>query len=72
MIQTADHTFYAGYTDKQLEPLVNTLVECCENPKEHHNAIYEKYADRKFKRASTYVAQWMAETRGVDGARSKR
>lgn len=58
-MQTPAHTFYSGYTASQLEPLVQTLVECCENAKEHHNAIYEKYADRRYKRASTYVARWI-------------
>jgi G2/mitotic-specific cyclin 3/4 len=57
--QTSAHTFYSGYTASQLEPLVQTLVECCENPKSHHNAVYKKYADRRFKRASLYVANWM-------------
>ncbi|KAA8912863.1 cyclin-like protein [Sphaerosporella brunnea] len=57
---TPAHTFYSGYTAAQLEPLVLTLVECCENPKIHHNAIYKKYADRRFKRASIFVANWMA------------
>lgn len=39
--------------------MVEKLVECCENPKEHHNAIYEKYHDRRYKRASMFVANWM-------------
>lgn len=57
---TQAHTFYSGYTAEQLAPLVQTLVECCENPKTHHNAVYKKYADRRYKRASLYVANWMA------------
>jgi hypothetical protein len=31
------------------------LLCCVENPVRHHAAVYEKYADKRFKRASTYV-----------------
>ena len=31
------------------------LLCCVENPMSHHAAVYEKYADKRFKRASTYV-----------------
>lgn len=31
------------------------LLFCVENPMRHHAAVYEKYADKRFKRASTYV-----------------
>ncbi|KAI5806961.1 cyclin-like protein [Geopyxis carbonaria] len=58
---TTAHTYYSGYTAAQLEPLVQTLVECCENPKEHHGAVYEKYADRRYKRAALFVENWMSE-----------
>ncbi|KAH8146263.1 uncharacterized protein LAJ45_09705 [Morchella importuna] len=53
------HTFFSGYTATQLEPLIHTLVECCENPKTHHGAVYEKFADRRYKRASLYVQNWI-------------
>ncbi|ODQ67551.1 hypothetical protein NADFUDRAFT_64663 [Nadsonia fulvescens var. elongata DSM 6958] len=57
---TQAHVFYSGYTLKQLEPLMVVLLECCKNPKKHHKAIFEKYADRKFRKASVFVADWMA------------
>ncbi|PWW79651.1 hypothetical protein C7212DRAFT_275966 [Tuber magnatum] len=67
---TPAHTFYSGYTASQLEPLIHTLVECCENPKTHHGAVYDKFADRRYKRASLYVENWMktevAEESGDD------
>ncbi|TGZ80579.1 A/B/D/E cyclin [Ascodesmis nigricans] len=56
---TPSHTFYSGYTASQLEPLIQTLVECCENAQEHHKAIFDKYTDRRYKRASIYVAKWI-------------
>lgn len=31
------------------------MLECCEDPNRHHHAIFEKYSDRRFKRASLYV-----------------
>jgi Cyclin len=34
---------------------MNTMMECCEDPQRHHQAIFEKYSDRRFKRASLYV-----------------
>ncbi|KAI5845530.1 cyclin-like protein [Tricharina praecox] len=61
---TAAHTFYSGYTGDQLQPLIFTLLECCEDPKTHHASIYKKYSDRRYKRASLFVSQWMA---GPDG-----
>lgn len=33
------------------------LAECCENPQKHHGAIYEKYSDKLYKRASAFVAE---------------
>ena len=31
------------------------IFECCQNPRTHHAAVYEKYSDRRFKKASVYV-----------------
>lgn len=31
------------------------MIECCENPDEHHQAIFDKYAEKKFKEASILV-----------------
>ncbi|KAG4301946.1 hypothetical protein PCK1_001922 [Pneumocystis canis] len=58
---TDAHVYYSSYTERQLLPLVNIILQCLESPKEHHNAIYEKYADKKFKKASKFVENWMAE-----------
>jgi hypothetical protein len=33
------------------------MTECCEHPKLHHQAIFEKYAEKRFKEASTIVQQ---------------
>ncbi|KAI9039650.1 cyclin family protein [Aspergillus affinis] len=52
---SAAHIHYAGYTYSQLLPLISLMMECCEIPRKHHAAIYDKYADRKFKRASLFA-----------------
>jgi hypothetical protein len=44
-----------------LYPLLNVILECCEKPLKHHNAIYEKYSDRRFKRSSLYVEAEIAK-----------
>ncbi|KAL4923469.1 cyclin-like protein [Aspergillus undulatus] len=49
------HVHYAGYTYSQLYPLVSLMMECCENPRKHHAAIYDKYTDKRFKLASLFV-----------------
>lgn len=35
---------------------MSLLVECCENPQKHHGAVYEKYSDKRYKRASVFAA----------------
>ncbi|KAE8388657.1 cyclin-like protein [Aspergillus alliaceus] len=52
---TPAHVHYAGYTYSQLYPLISLMMECCEIPRKHHAAIYEKYTDKRFKRASLFV-----------------
>ncbi|EEP79950.1 G2/mitotic-specific cyclin 3 [Uncinocarpus reesii 1704] len=51
----ATHVYYSNYTPSQLYPLVSLMLECCDIPQRHHPAIYEKYSDRRFKRASCFV-----------------
>jgi hypothetical protein len=31
------------------------MLDCCQNQQTHHQAIYEKYVDRRFKRSSLFV-----------------
>ncbi|OJJ65038.1 hypothetical protein ASPSYDRAFT_367930 [Aspergillus sydowii CBS 593.65] len=56
------HVHYAGYTYAQLYPLVSLLMECCEMPRKHHAAIYEKYTDKRFKLASLFVEAEMRKS----------
>ncbi|KKK15372.1 hypothetical protein AOCH_005165, partial [Aspergillus ochraceoroseus] len=52
---SAAHVHYAEYTYSQLYPLVSLMLECCEMPRKHHAAIYDKYTDKRFKLASLFV-----------------
>ena len=60
-VQTSAHIHYSEYTYSQLLPLITLMHECCENPRKHHAAIYEKYSDKRFKRASLFVEAEMSK-----------
>ncbi|CAO2651999.1 Nn.00g002820.m01.CDS01 [Neocucurbitaria sp. VM-36] len=49
------HVHYSGYTLSQLRPLISIILECCDNPEKHHAAVYDKYTDKRYKRASVFV-----------------
>ncbi|RKP39493.1 cyclin-like protein [Dimargaris cristalligena] len=55
---TDAHVFYSGYTESMLAEVTQLLLQNLANPKSH-STIYEKYADRKFMKASVFVQQWM-------------
>ncbi|KAJ2595469.1 B-type cyclin [Coemansia sp. RSA 1722] len=54
---TRSHAFYSGYFESELLPVVRILIELLMQPRKFR-AIFEKYTDRKFLRASEYVYQW--------------
>ena len=37
------------------------MLECCYQPQKHHLSIYEKYTDKRYKRASQYVEAEIAK-----------
>lgn len=49
------HVAYSNYTYAQLRPLLHGIMECCDNPRHHHLSVYEKYTDKRYKCASTFV-----------------
>ncbi|KAL5390585.1 hypothetical protein DPSP01_001660 [Paraphaeosphaeria sporulosa] len=49
------HVHYSGYTLQQLRSLLSVMLECCEAPQKHHAAVYDKYTDKRYKRASIFV-----------------
>ncbi|CAN3360568.1 G2/mitotic-specific cyclin-4 [Diutina catenulata] len=52
------HVFYSGYTETQLRPLAEVLINCCRHPEQHHRAIYEKYQERRYRRSSAFVQEY--------------
>jgi hypothetical protein len=55
--QTPAHVCYSGDTQSQLEPLVTMIIGCCENSKGHHPVVCQKYTNRKYQHASSYVKE---------------
>lgn len=55
--QTPAHVYYSNYTYGQLRPLVRMILECCENPRKHHSAVFDKYCDRRFKKCAQFVEE---------------
>ncbi|KAL6712705.1 B-type cyclin [Lecanora helva] len=49
------HVYYSNYTYSQLFSLVLLMVECCEDARKHHCAVYDKYTDKRYKRASHFA-----------------
>ncbi|KAI9720967.1 MAG: hypothetical protein M1828_005439 [Chrysothrix sp. TS-e1954] len=49
------HVHYSNYTYSQLRPLLMAMLSCCEEPSKHHTAVFDKYRDKRFKRASLFV-----------------
>ena len=55
---TEAHVFYSGYTERQLRPLAEQLLENCRFAEKNHKAIFEKYLERRFRRSSLYVREY--------------
>ena len=52
---TQSHVHYSGYTWSQLRPAVQLLLDCCDDPRKHHQAVFNKYCDKRYKRAAAFV-----------------
>lgn len=57
--QSPAHVYYANYTYTQLFNLILLMVECCEDARKHHCAIFDKYTDKRYKRASQFAESEM-------------
>ncbi|KAI0396135.1 hypothetical protein F5Y17DRAFT_137543 [Xylariaceae sp. FL0594] len=58
---TPAHVHYSSYTYQQLKPLVSMLMDCCRTARRHHTAVYEKYSDKRYRCASTFVESEIAK-----------
>lgn len=56
---TDAHIYYTGYTAEQLDPLYVIFVDCCLRYKTHHLSIFDKYSERRFRRSSIYVQEYL-------------
>ncbi|KAJ2795646.1 B-type cyclin [Coemansia helicoidea] len=59
---TRAHAFYSGYFESELLQPAAMLIEQLMQPRKH-GAIFEKYGDRRFLRASQYVHEWFRSYR---------
>lgn len=55
---TEAHVFYSGYTERQLRPLAEQLLENCRYAEKNHKAIFEKYLEKRFKKSSLFVKEY--------------
>jgi len=46
-------------------------MSCCENAQQHHAAVFEKYADKRYKRASVTVQNELATGIEIPGHRGQ-
>ncbi|KAJ8141195.1 hypothetical protein OY671_005625 [Metschnikowia pulcherrima] len=60
------HVFYSGYTEEQLKPLARIFMEICSNAETTHKAIYEKYQERKYRRSSRFVQEFLSHMRSTE------
>lgn len=61
------HAYYSQYTYTQLHQLMAAVLECCENPQRHHGAVFDKYTDKRYKRASHFVSHEMRKGFALPG-----
>ncbi|KAI4598348.1 G2/mitotic-specific cyclin [Pestalotiopsis sp. 9143b] len=50
-------SYYAGYTEDEIEPVVTLMIDYLARPV-IHEAFYKKYASKKFLKASLLTRQW--------------
>ncbi|EWY94656.1 cyclin B [Fusarium oxysporum f. sp. raphani 54005] len=50
-------SYYAGYTEDEIEPVVHLMVDYLARPVTHE-AFFKKYASKKFLKASILARQW--------------
>jgi G2/mitotic-specific cyclin 3/4 len=58
---TKAHVFFSGYTETQLVPACQQLALHCKNAPTHHKAIFEKYSERRFKKAALYSLDYFTK-----------
>ncbi|KAF3764849.1 hypothetical protein M406DRAFT_91116 [Cryphonectria parasitica EP155] len=59
-------SFYAGYTETEIEPIIHLMVDYLARPVAHE-AFFKKYASKKFLKASILTRQWAKKNAAVFG-----
>ena len=49
---------YSGYTEEQMKPIVDLMLDYLKKPTKHE-ALFKKYASKKFMKASIFVKDWI-------------
>lgn len=62
-------SFYAGYTEAEIEPVLHLMVDYLARPVAHE-AFFKKYASKKFLKASILTRQWAKKNAPVFGISS--
>lgn len=57
------HIYFSTYTEEQLMPGVAAIRTTLEDPQMHHQAVFEKYSERKFRKAALFVRNWVQLTK---------
>lgn len=61
------HVYYSNYTYRQLHRVLKGIHSCCIEAQKHHSAVFDKYTDKRYKRASTFVFAEMEKGFQVPG-----
>ncbi|OTB03080.1 hypothetical protein M426DRAFT_24103 [Hypoxylon sp. CI-4A] len=59
-------SYYAGYTEEEIEPVFELMVDYLARPI-CHEAFYKKYASKKFMKASLITRQWAKKNAPIFG-----
>ncbi|EMG47603.1 CLB4 G2/mitotic-specific cyclin-4 [Candida maltosa Xu316] len=52
------HVFYSGYTERQVRPLAEVLLENCRHAEKNHKSIFDKYKERRYRKSSLFVQEY--------------
>ncbi|KAI9782065.1 MAG: G2/mitotic-specific cyclin [Peltula sp. TS41687] len=57
--------FYSGYTEEEIEPISKLMIDYLARPVQHE-ALFKKYASKKFLKASILTRQWAKKFCAID------
>ncbi|KAI0025474.1 cyclin-like protein [Xylariomycetidae sp. FL0641] len=61
--------YYAGYTEEEIEPVADLMVDYLARPV-IHEAFYKKYASKKFMKASLLTRSWAKRSAAMFGVKN--